>query len=500
MMTSLRPANDGSILSLREGSTTIALAVLIPLAIQGLLLSLLWTVAQLGSSAPEFVGSVNDGRAFGLGSTLSPLIAVLVILAIRYVIFAVYWVIMTRKSGDSIGRAFLAALPLAGLWWSLGISSRIARGIGSSASFKPSVLIPMGVIAGVAVLALPLSMGAATAADKDEAERLASPCINLFPAVDVDDPVISVGDRKLSQQNLDAFVEEVIQQQRGAAARKRETWPVDVADVQVWMALTNAMALSVPEKATVADMERQISEWADSPGDDLSVQLASFGIPPSQDLRYACAVQQSSILASTYSTDSSESGLSEYERRMQLVAERVGVEIDPSIGYWNPSTLSVQSEPPIEPILETADVLEDEIVDEDPAPRRFATRVEYDIASIPTQVFDDTLTWQADICLTASELLQDRFKQRIQLFERVAGRWVPVRSAVRETSRGGRCSGGQVNLLIGTTEAVPPANWTDKGWRTCRDYQVRIPETPTFRSTSVDLCVATQAESLGEGA
>lgn len=108
------------------------------------------------------------------------------------------------------------------------------------------------------------------------------------------------------------------------------------------------------------------------------------------------------------------------------------------------------------------------------------------------------MTWQADICAGAGELLQDRFLDRVQLFERSEGRWARVPDTEVSAQRGGRCSGGQVNLLVDGVEPEPPANWTDKGWRTCREYQVRIPETPTFQSATVDMCISTRADSSEE--
>jgi hypothetical protein len=138
------------------------------------------------------------------------------------------------------------------------------------------------------------------------------------------------------------------------------------------------------------------------------------------------------------------------------------------------------------------------VVAEKEARRTFATRVEYEIASIPDQEFENSLDWVSNICIGSDDLLVPRYRDQIALYERTGGSWRRIVDAKASTKRGGRCDGGQVNILIGTDAPEPPINWTDKGWRTCTDYQVRIPETSNFRSSIVNMCVSTKAASENE--
>lgn len=495
MNTPSQNRTSTNLLSLKEGATVAALAIFAPLALQGLLLALLWNLAQWGSVAETVV----EGVTFTAGSTLNLGLAILIVLAIRYSVLAGYWLLIVERFSEPRKRAFLAAAPIVGLWWSLGISSRIARNADSPKRLTPEFATVTVGFTALTLLLLPLSMQVATANDISEVKRLASPCIQQFPGSAPEEPVLAVGSQGLDQTTFDTLVDEVVQGQRGAVAKVSEEWPTVVADQQVRMLLWRQAASRESNDVSVQDMDDQITSWREIFGGaaGLDEVLLEAGIPPSQLALYACAVQLSQAFAESNPFVETPDGSSEYEEALRAAATRLGVTVDPAIGYWDPETLSVRSEPPAP--TEEQPVAQDTDDSIEPLARTFSTRVAYDIASIPTQEFADSLGWKADICAGATELLQDRFLDRVALYQRVAGRWVLVRDAQAEAQRGGRCNPGQVNLFIGSEEIEPPANWTDKGWRTCRDYQVRIPETPTFQAASVDMCVSTRADSTQEG-
>jgi len=490
--TNLTESTRPSPMSLREGATTLALAILGPLAIQGILISILWNLAQWGS-APD---RVIEGVIFEAGSTLAIGAAIIIVLIIRYIVLAGYWLLVVERVGQPRKHAILAALPLVGIWWSVRISSRIARQQRQPVKVAPQFTV---LIVGFSVLSLfllPMSMEVATASEESEIRRLAGPCIDQFPQTTVENPVIAVGEIGLTDKEFQGRVVEVATNQLGAVARVSEEWPAEVADVEIRMWLWQLAATKNRLTASVDDMEQQIRDWEDEFGGPEALRQTTLeaGIPPSQFKRYACTNQLALALSEEYPLTETEDGSTEFSDELRNVAEREGVTVDSSIGFWNEETLSVDPEAPqiAAPKTPTA---EDQQSPDDQITRTFSTRIEYGIDSIPNQEFQDTLEWQADICAGAGELLQSRFRNRVELFQRSEGRWNRIRDAEVTAQRGGRCSGGQVNLLIEWSEPEPPMNWTDKGWRTCRDYQVRIPETPTFQSATVDMCISARADT-----
>lgn len=497
LVTTTRPAVPRRTpLSLREGATTLALAFLAPLAVQGVLLAALWNLAQFGSAPERDI----EGVTFEAGSTLTVGAAILIILAIRYAVLAGYWLLVTEKFGLPRRKAFLAALPVAGLWWSLVISSNIAR-----QRYQPTPLTPQFTVAtvGFALLSLfllPMSMEVASATEEGEVRRLAAPCIDQFPQTTAEDPVVSVGQIGLARDEFAARVDEVVASQLGAVARASEEWPTQVADIEVQMLLWQQAAAKNRLTASVGDMETQVQTWEEEFGGPVALRnlVAENGLAPSQLDRYACTVQLRFALSREYPFVETEDGSTEFDDELRLVAKQQRVTVDPSVGFWDVETLSVIPEER----QETGPAQQDTEAEQgaaQPVERTFSTKIEYEIDSIPNQEFEGSLNWQADICAGASELLQDRFLNRVQLFERREGRWARVPDANVTAQRGGRCSGGQVNLLVDGLAPEPPANWTDKGWRTCREYQVRIPETPTFQPATVDMCVSARADSVDEG-
>lgn len=484
------------LLSTRDGATTFALAILAPLAIQGMLLAVLWNLAQFGSEPRRTI----EGVIFGAGSTLTIGAAVLVILIIRYAILAGYWLLLIERFGLPRRKAFLAALPVAGLWWSVSISSSIARSRNEAKSLTPEFTVATVGFSAIALLLLPMSMQVATATEEGEVRRLAEPCIDQFPQTTSETTVISLGNIGLARDVFDSRVNEVVESQLGAVARLSDEWPTRVADVEVRMLLWQQAAAKNRLSASIGDMQIQVQDWEDEFGGPVGLRdlVAENGLPPSQLERYACTVQLQLALLREYPLVETENGSTEFDDELRAVARQQRVTVDPSIGYWDAETLNVIPEAPEESPSTQPDV-EKEKATSEPVNRTFSTKIEYEISSIPNQEFTDTLDWQADICAGASELLQDRFRNRVQLFERQAGRWERVSDSTVTSKRGGRCSGGQVNLLIDGVAPEPPNNWTNKGWRTCRDYQVRIPETPTFQAATVDMCVSARADTVDEG-
>lgn len=496
MKPSYAAADERIIFNLKDGGTVIGLAIFAPLALQGVLFSAFWLLAQYGSDPAENVGGVS----FPTGSTISLAATILIALVVRYVVLWAYWFMLVEKVCLPRREAFLAALPVVGIWWSLRIASITARSKESGLSIGKETKLAVGGFVGVVLLLFPLGMQAATAADKNEAERLATPCISDSPAVAVEEPVFSVGKRQMSARMLSDLVDEVKSTQRSAAGERSGDWQFLVANRTVSRYLVEEAALieGLAQSVTIGDSEKQLQIWRDQYGERFVDVFVEYGIAPSQLEEYACYALLEEQVLRRLPFDADPNSEYKYLVFMRQVAEEVGVSIDSSIGYWNGTRLRIETDKPKMP--ENDDSAERTETSSPSKERSFATRVTYEIDSIPTNEYQNTLEWKADICAGSVQLLQPEYRNRIQLFERVAGAWQLVRDAKADTQRGGRCPQSQVNIFIGASEEEPPANWNDKSWKTCREYQVRIPETPTFQATSVDLCVATKADTASQGA
>lgn len=483
-MTHMMPeARNRSLFTLREGASLVALAIFIPLAIQGALVVALWTASQWGAEA-----------TIGSGTTLSVPVAIFLLLAIRYVVLACYWIWFSASSHQSWKRALLAALPLIGLIWALKLASPVARGVRTVHPIEWHTKVFIAAVAAVSIMVMPMSMRTATTLENRENERLASPCLIEYPPASTDDLAASVGEDQISNQIVAGYVEDIATLRKGAVAKDDSSLPADVLDRLVGMRLTESLATSAKVTASVGDVEELVEEWNQDLGIEgkLAPGLAEFAIPEAETYRYACAVLLAGELTETFSMESLDEKPSEFEKKSQDNAKKLGVDINSAYGYWNPDLQRIQSEPWVESPSAVSAVAEKE------AARTFDTRVEYEIATIPNQEFTGSLNWTANICIGSNDLLQPRYQDLVALYERVGGRWVRIVGAKAKAELGGRCDDGQVNLLIGTDAPEPPVNWTDKGWRTCTDYQVRIPETSNFRLSAVDMCVSTQATSISE--
>lgn len=482
--------------SLRESATIISIAIFGPLAVQGFLIAALWILAQYGSSGPDSIGSIS----FLAGSTISQSLVIIMILALRYLTLSAYWLLITERYEQKRPQAFLAALPVVGIWWSIKISSHVVRNSKVAMPIRLETKRIIAIVLGLSLLAFPASMQVATAADKSEFRRLAQPCLDEFTPTETDNPVLSLGERGLSQEDFDQRVDEVKNQQRGAAARLRADWPLAVANQQVRMARQAQSATDLKLVATIGETENQIAQWKDTYGSDTALRdaLSEIAVPESEFFEFTCTSLLDDQIRLKYPDVTDAEGVNPYLVFAQKTVKKAGILVDPSIGFWNQDLLSITADP-VAGQVEEQEQLDETSEQAQQSTRTFSTRVEYETASIPNMEFPDSLEWKADICSGATQLEQSRYLSRVQLFERKEGRWVLVRSARASAERGGRCPGGSVNILIGTKEVEPSLNWTDKGWTTCRAYQVRFPETPSFQGTSVDLCVSAKAIATKEG-
>jgi len=337
-------------------------------------------------------------------------------------------------------------------------------------------------------------MRTATSIENGKQERLGAPCLTEYSPASVDEVAASVGDDQIGTMELAEYVQDVVASRKGAVSKTDPNISVEVLDTLVQLRLTESFARSTGVTASVGDVETLVEKWNVDYGKDgdLATVLAANSIPQIVTDRYACAILLSDKLNQRYSTDAVDGEQSEFEVKAVANAKKIGVKVSSSIGFWNPENLAVQSTPWLESPSAPAVMAEKE------ANRTFATRVEYEITSIPDQEFDNSLDWVSNICIGTDDLLSPRYRDQIALYERTGGSWRRVVGAKASTKRGGRCDGGQVNILIGAEAPEPPINWTDKDWRTCTDYQVRIPETSNFRSSIVNMCVSTKAVSENE--
>jgi len=482
--------------SLRDSAAIISIAILGPLAVQGVLLSTLWILAQFGSSGPESIGDV----IFLTGSTISQALILFLILVLRYFTLSAYWLLIAERFGQRRLHAFLAALPIVGIWWSITMSSHIVRNRNAISQVPFETKRIIAIILGLSLLVLPASMQVATAGEKAEVRHLAQPCLEEFNSTESESPALSLGERGLSQGNFDQLVDEVKNQQRGAAARLREDWNLAVANQQIQMARIAQSATDLKLVVTIGEAEDQIAQWQGAYGSDTALRdvLSDIAVPESELFEFTCTRLLDDQIRLKYPDETDADGVNPFIVFAQKTVTKAGILVDPSIGFWNQDLLVITADP-VAGQVDEQEQLDETAEQAQQTARTFSTRVEYETAAIPNTEFPDSLEWKADICSGATQLEQSRYLSRVQLFERKEGNWVLVRSARASAERGGRCPGGSVNLLIGTKEAESTLNWTDKGWTTCRAYQVRFPETPSFQGTSVDLCVSTKAVTTEEG-
>jgi hypothetical protein len=489
--TPTRP-NERPILTLREGATVFALVVLIPAAIQGLLAVVLWVASGWGRSI-EWAG----------GTSLAPLVAALIILTARYFAFAAWWVWLAQTHGKRWSVGLLAALPVVGLIWAIWIASHVARSSQAMPQRLPGRVITLSILTLVSILLLPFSMITATAQAQSELDRLAQPClaqdVSTSPPPQPDSVAATAGPESLTLDEVAAYSTQVASAQRGTVAQRDPLWPQKVTDQFLRIVLIEQWARQTRTTATIGSTETLAATLGGSDGQSGAMQEAARdGVPEELFERYLCATLLEARLQGKEWTSADPDGEEPltFEQAFAAFSATQNVTVNPSIGYWNPSLVKVQSLPPLESEVTTTDREGLE-----PAVEvTFGTRVEYPGTQIPTQEELNTLKWQADLCVGAVGLLQERYSDLIRLYERVGGAWrnLPQTKYEVDVQQGGRCSAEQVNVLVRTEASPPPVNWINKDWRTCTNYQVRLPETPNFSATAVNLCVSTRADAESE--
>jgi hypothetical protein len=452
-----------AIIDLREAASILGLAVLVPLAIQGLLLVAVWAAVTLFA-----------GESFPDGSHLSAVVAGIILLSIRTVILAVWWIWLSVTNGRTWWVGVLAALPIFGIIAALWLSVKIVRNRNQRVTFPDFGAVVLALIVIVSLVSLPFALRTATVLADRESTRLASPCLTGIGESTGDSPVVTIDGRQIDRAELDSWVAEVSSRQTGAVARRDPRWPGRILESVVQLRLTAQLARQLGVTASTGEAEGRLAPAVDQ-------------FPESLAFRQACASALQEKLLPKVKLESNETGAQALARVLGELGARSVTGLAPEFGFWSPDRVGFVQTQPATPVI---------AID---APRAYATKVSYEIASIPGQEFDGTLNWSANVCLGVKDLLQPRYLGQVGLYERVAGAWVKVPGAKATAKAGGRCSGGQVNVIIGATATEPTSNWTNKGWTTCRSHQVRIPETPTFRPTIIDLCVATEATSESEG-
>lgn len=472
------PFANRALVDMREAASILALAVLFPMALTGVMVVMSWSFTTLFTGEPWPNGDYLDA---GLASLL--------LVVTRFVILATWWVALARKHGKAWWFGVLAALPLVGIVWALWLSAIAVRSQRPPIRLTFAATALLACVAVVSTWLLPASMAVATTNAEREQERLAAPCLPLGEARTVDDAVVDVGGIQISRGELENLTTEVTEQQQGPVAQRDTRWPSRVLDNVVRLMLLEKVARAEGASATNGEAEAALASFKE-PGqtsDEFLAAVAKNGFPASTLLRYGCTSALNADLLEKVERREGETSEEALSRTMQAAATSVTGLLE-EYGYWDANAVAITGNKPAEAAIATS------------PERAFDTKVAYSGGAIPDQEFKDSLDWNADLCVGTKDLLNKSALDRVGLYERRGDGWARVTGAKASAEVGGRCSGGQVNVKIGTTAPEPTENWNDKGWTTCRRYQVRLPETPAFRATSVDLCVSTQATTTGKEA
>lgn len=452
----------------------------------------IWLVHTVGFLAllGVFVAWGREPGSLNASAASQDLLIVLGLVA-WYATGVVVWAWLSRGTGQPWTKGLAAALPFVGLIWALMIIAPIVRGAApwqavSGAWIRGSILVVI-----VTMSLTPIAMTVATvqqnqleAAQQLEQERLAAPCdYERTPSTGTS--LVVVGTHVLGSDDLAQGV---------ARERKRFTEAALVNDPQIPRRVANDVLVDflIQESDFVPVSNREVEK---SPGSCMSLTREAFAASEGVD-------------------------------GLLKVAQEVRVVVDPSLGYWDKSKASVVRVDPrildVDP--DVSDPLQDKSAnhekDNSPKPDGgdgvpaadseaddagedrvdvfYATRVDYGPGSLPDGEFEG-LTWSADLCLTSEALLQDQYLNKVSLFFKEDGKRTKVDNAEATATKGGRCDEGGVNLIVSAEEPTPDDDLVDKGWTPCRDYVLRIPETPTFAATDVDMCVSVNAVTAGGG-
>lgn len=427
----------------RRGWSVLGLAVLVPLAITGLVLAGVYVASSWGRepvSSPE--------------STLSTTATVVLVLLIRYVVLAAWWGWFSLATGRPWTRGLAAALPVVGLYWSLLLVAPLVRGEVRMSPVRRGWVRLAALVVVLAFVSLPLAMTVTTSSDQREEIRLAQPC-ELERDLSQGTAVLTVGDRTVGADALAGLVADRAAAESAAGAANSPLLPVVVANATLPELL---LAQRAYDRPTVGEIEAAAGDGADE-----------------NTLRATCLYGAQNRLIS--------------ERGVEGVAAALAalpVTVDPALGYWDPQTSTVTRTPPLEQRAEEPTASEAE------AATALRTRVNYDSESLK-DTESDGLAWTADLCLTSPSLLQASYRDRIRLFTRANGAWVAVPGTKVVSKRGGRCGDDGINVLVTGKATDPGPAWVGKGWTTCRNHKIVIPETPQFAPTDVPMCVSVEA-------
>ncbi len=429
----------------RRGWSILGLAFLVPLAITGLVLACVFGVTSWGR---EPVSTPSN--------TLSSAVVLVLVLVIRYVILAAWWGWFSLATGRPWTRGLPAALPVIGLYWSLLLVAPFVRGEVRMSPVRRGWVRVAALVIVLAFLSLPIAMTVATTSSQREEIRLAQPC-ELERDLSQGAPVLTVGDRTVGKDALVGLVADRAVAESAAGTSNSPLLPVVVANSTLPELLVAQRDYPRP---TVGEVEEVAGEQADA---DI--------------VRTLCLDGTVNRLFSDVGVDGVTSALA-----------ALPVTVDPALGYWDPQAIAVTRTPPREQRVEEPSATETE------AATAFRTRVNYQSESVE-DTETDGLAWTADLCLSSPSLLQGTYRNRIRLDTRANGAWTPVPGAKVVSKRGGRCGDDGINVLVTAKALDPGPAWVGKGWTTCRNYRVVIPETPQFAPTNVPMCVAVDASA-----
>ncbi len=423
-------------------------------------------------------------------SAASPDLLIVLGLVAWYLTGVVVWAWLCRSTSQPWTKGLAASLPVVGLIWALMIVAPIVRGAAPWQAVSRAWISGSVIVVIVSLSLTPIAMTVATvqknqleAAQQLEQERLAAPCdYESTPSTGA--PLIVVGTHVLGSDELAQGV---------ARERKRFTEAALVNDPQIPRRVANDVLVDflIQESDFVPVSNREVEK---SPKSCVSLTREAFAASEGVD-------------------------------GLLTVAQEVRVVVDPSLGYWDKSKASVVRVDPralsVDP--DTRDPLQAESSNrEEESPRPdseddvpavdgeadeggedrvdvfYATRVDYGPESLPDGEFEG-LAWSADLCLTSEALLQEQYLNKVSLFLKEDGKRTKVDNSEIAATKGGRCDDAGVNLIVSAEEPAPDNDLVDKGWTPCRDYVLRIPETPTFAATDVDICVSVNAVTAGGG-
>lgn len=115
---------------------------------------------------------------------------------------------------------------------------------------------------------------------------------------------------------------------------------------------------------------------------------------------------------------------------------------------------------------------------------------------IPDQIVKNSLDWQVDLCSPDKQVATPGIRNKIALFHKENGEWVR-QPAKASAEIGDRCGKNRVHIVLDASEPAPPESELGKGWGSCTDYRVVVPETKDYAKTYVDMCVRTRVDEEG---